>query len=106
MFKGNLGELFRQAQEIGESIKNKQQELSKHVFDVSVGGDMVRMTFNGKGEALAVNIDPLALKVEEKEMLQDLVQVAINEGVRRSQQIQREEMAKLTGGLNIPGVTQ
>jgi len=106
MFKGNLGELFRQAQEIGESIKNKQQELSKHVFDVSVGGDMVRMTFNGKGEALSVTIDPLALNVEEKQMLQDLVQVAINEGVRRSQQIQREEMAKLTGGLNIPGVTQ
>ncbi|MDH4247802.1 MAG: YbaB/EbfC family nucleoid-associated protein [Deltaproteobacteria bacterium] len=106
MFKGNLGDLFRQAQQMGESIKNKQEELAKQVFDVSVGGDMVRMTFNGKGEALSVVIDPLALNPSEQQMLQDLVQVAVNEGVRRSQQIQREEMTKIAGGLNIPGVTQ
>ncbi|MDH4249029.1 MAG: YbaB/EbfC family nucleoid-associated protein [Deltaproteobacteria bacterium] len=106
MFKGNLGDLFRQAQQMGESIKNKQEELAKQVFDVSVGGDMVRMTFNGKGEALSVVIDPLALNPSEQQMLQDLVQVAVNEGVRRSQQIQREEMTKIADGLNIPGVTQ
>ena len=105
MFKGNLGDLIRQAQQLGQDLKARQDELARRTVDVSVGGDMVRMTFNGKGEALSIRIDPQAVDRADVPLLEDLVLSAVNEGVRRSQQMVQEEMAKLTGGLKIPGVT-
>lgn len=105
MFKGNLGDIIRQAQTLGEDLKAKQEELARRTLDVSVGGDMVKMTFNGRSECLAVSIDPEVIDRDDPEMLQDLVQAAINEGVRRSQEMMKEEMARMAGGLNIPGIT-
>jgi hypothetical protein len=105
MFKGNLGDIIRQAQQLGEDLKGRQEELARRTVDVSVGGDMVRMTFNGKCEALAIHIDPEVVDRNDVGMLEDLVLSAVNEGVRRSQQMMQEEMAKLAGGLNIPGIT-
>jgi hypothetical protein len=105
MFKGNLGDLIRQAQQIGENLKEKQAELARRTVEVSVGGDMVRMTFNGRSEALSIRIDKEAVNPDDVGLLEDLVLSAVNEGVRRSQQLMQEEMAKLTGGINIPGIT-
>ena len=105
MFKGNILDLMRQAKNIGETLKNKQEELAARRIDVSVGGDMVRMTFNGKSEALSVHIDPSVIDPSDPGMLEDLVLSAVNEGVRQSQDMMKEELAKLTGGLNIPGLT-
>jgi nucleoid-associated protein EbfC len=105
MFKGNLGDLIRQAQQLGENLKSRQDELARKTVDVSVGGDMVRMTFNGKCEAVAIHIDPEAVDKADVRMLEDLVLSAVNEGVRRSQKLMQDEMARLAGGLNIPGIT-
>lgn len=105
MFKGNMMDMIRQAKELGENLKEKQAELATRTVDVSVGGDMVRMTFNSKSEALSVQIDPEVVDRSDVRMLEDLVLSAVNEGVRRSQAMIQEEMSKLTGGLNIPGMT-
>lgn len=105
MFKGNLGDLIKQAQQLGQDLKARQEELARRTLDVSVGGGMVHMTFNGKCEALSIRIDPEVVDRNDVQMLEDLVLSAVNEGVRRSQQMMQEEMAKATGGLNIPGVT-
>ena len=105
MFKGNVSDIIRQAQQLGETLKEKQSELAGKTVDVSVGGGMVRMTFNGKSEALSITIDPEVVDANDVTMLQDLVLSAVNEGVRRSQQMMQEEMGKLTGGFNIPGIT-
>lgn len=105
MFKGNLGDLIRQAQQLGENLKAHQEELAKKTVDVAVGGGMISMTFNGKSEALSIRIDPEVVDRNDVGMLEDLVLSAVNEGVRRSQQMQQEEMAKMAGGLNIPGIT-
>ena len=105
MFKGNFGDMIRQAQEMGQNLKARQEELGAKTFEVSVGGDMVRMTFNGRSEALSIAIDPEVVNSEDMDMLQDLVLSAVNEGVRRSQQMMQEEMSKLAGGINIPGIT-
>ena len=105
MFKGNLGDLMRQAQQLGASLKEKQAQLADRTVEVSVGGGMVRMTFNGKSEAISIHIDPEVIDPKEPRMLEDLVLSAVNEGVRRSQQLMQEELGKLTGGLKIPGLT-
>jgi hypothetical protein len=105
MFKGNIMDLMRQAKNIGETLKTKQEELAARRIEVSMGGDMVRMTFNGKSEAISVHIDPALLDPADPGMLEDLILSAVNEGVRQSQDMMKEELAKLTGGLNIPGLT-
>ncbi len=105
MFKGDLGELLRKAQEMGESLKSKQGELAAMRIPVSVGGGMVKMEFNGKGEALTIAIDQAVVDSHDVAMLQDLVLSAVNEGVREAQRLQQQEMAKLAGGLRIPGLT-
>lgn len=104
LFK-DIGDLFRQAKEIGENLRTKQEELAQRRFDVSVGGGMVKMTFNGKGEALSIVIDREIVKPEEIETVQDLVLSAVNQGVRESQSAMKEELGRLAGGLNIPGIT-
>ena len=105
MFKGNIGDIIRQAQEIGETLKNKQDEMAGRRIDVSVGGGMVKMTFNGKGEAVSIQIDRDIVDPDDLTTLQDLVLSAVNEGVRESQEIMKAEMGKLAGGLKIPGLT-
>ncbi|MCZ6474221.1 MAG: YbaB/EbfC family nucleoid-associated protein [SAR324 cluster bacterium] len=105
MFNGNIGDLIRKAQEMGENLKARQEELARKEFDVSVGGDMVKMRFNGKGEALSITIDPEVLDADDPRMLEDLVLSAVNEGIREGQKLMQEEMSKMAGGLKIPGLT-
>ncbi|HUJ77032.1 MAG TPA: YbaB/EbfC family nucleoid-associated protein [bacterium] len=105
MFKGNLGELLRTAQEMGASLKAKQEELAAVRVPVSVGGGMVKMEFNGKGEALSLTIERTLVNPDEIPMLQDLVLSAVNEGLRQTQKAQQEALSKLAGGLKIPGIT-
>lgn len=105
MFKGSFTDLIRQAQQMGETLKQKQEELALQRHEVSVGGGMVKMTFNGKSEALSVTIAPEAVDPNDIRMLEDLVLSAVNEGVRQSQQAMKEELGKMAGGLKIPGLT-
>jgi hypothetical protein len=105
MFKGDFGDLLRKAQQMGETLKAKQAELASRRISVSVGGGMVKMEFNGKGEALSITLDKELVNPGDIAMLQDLVLSAVNEGVREVQRVQQEEMAKLAGGLRIPGLT-
>ena len=105
MFKGNLGDIIKQAQQLGENLKEKQALLATKTVDVTVGGDMVRMTFNGRSEAVSISIDPEVVDRDDVRMLEDLVLSAVNEGVRRSQKMMQEEMAKMAGGFDIPGIT-
>ena len=105
MFDGNMGDLLKKAQQMGENLKAKQEELANREIEVSVGGEMIKMRFNGKGEALSISIQPEVINPADPRMLEDLVLSAVNEGVRRSQQVMQEEMSKLAGGLKIPGLT-
>ncbi len=106
MSLGNFADIMRKAQTLGRDLKEKQEELGRRTFEVSVGGDMVRMTFNGRGEALSVTLDPQAVDPRDVPMLEDLVLSAVNEGVRRAQELNQEEMTKLAGGMDIPGLTR
>ncbi|MDH4120659.1 MAG: YbaB/EbfC family nucleoid-associated protein [Deltaproteobacteria bacterium] len=103
MFKGGLGDLLKQAQELGDSMRAKQEEMAKLEFDVSVGGGMVKMRFNAQMDALSIHVAPELLNPTELPVLQDLVLSAVNMGIRQARQKVQEEMGKLTGGMKIPG---
>jgi hypothetical protein len=78
--------------------------MARKTVEASSGGGMVNIVMNGKQEVLNVRIDPEVVNREDVEMLQDLIVAAVNEGIRKSQEMMTEEMKKVTGGLNIPGL--
>jgi len=106
MSKNMLGALMRQAQQMQEKMKDLQREAGDRMVEASSGGGMVTVRMNGRQELLSLQVEQDLLDGEDREMLQDLIVAAVNEGIRKSKEIMEEEMKKLTGGLNfrIPGL--
>jgi len=103
MVKG-FGDILKQAQQMHAKIAQLQEEMASKTVETSAGGGMVNIVMNGKQEILALRIDPEAINREDIEMLQDLITAAVNEAIRKSQEMMTEEMKKITGGLNLPGL--
>jgi len=85
-------------------IAKMQEELKEKTVEASSGGGMVKVVCNGQQEIINIEIEPELLEEKDVEMLQDLILVAVNEALRRSREIAEEEMGKITGGLNLPGL--
>ncbi|WP_456434097.1 YbaB/EbfC family nucleoid-associated protein [Thermosulfuriphilus sp.] len=100
----NIKDLMRQAQKMQARLAKLQEELAQRTVESSVGGGMVTAVVNGRQELISVKIDPEVVNPEEVEMLEDLIVAAVNDALRKSQQMVQEEMAKLTGGMKIPGL--
>jgi DNA-binding YbaB/EbfC family protein len=103
MTKG-MGNLLKQAQQMHAKISQIQEEMAGKTVEASSGGGMVTVVVNGKQEVISVRIDPEVVNREDIEMLQDLIAAAVNEAIRKSQEMMAEEMKKVTGGLSIPGL--
>jgi len=103
MVKG-LGGMLKQAQKIQAQLAKMQDEMAQKTIEASSGGGMVSVVVNGKQEVISIRIEPEVVNPEDIDMLQDLVLAAVNEGIRKAQEMVSEEMKKLTGGLNIPGL--
>jgi hypothetical protein len=104
MSKKLFGDLMKQAQRIQEELGKIQEESRKKTVEASAGGGMVVATVNGAMEIVSIKIEREVVNPEDIEMLQDLIVAAVNEALRRAQQMVREDMSKITGGLNIPGL--
>jgi DNA-binding YbaB/EbfC family protein len=102
---GGMGNLLKQAQEMQSRMAKIQEELAQKTVDGSAGGGMVQVTVNGQLALTAIKIDPSVINSEEKEMLEDLVMAAINDGMRKARDMASTEMNKITGGLKIPGLS-
>ncbi|MBN2284622.1 MAG: YbaB/EbfC family nucleoid-associated protein [Deltaproteobacteria bacterium] len=101
----NINKIMKQAQKMQEKMMQMQEELASKTVEASSGGGMVTAVVNGKNELVSLKIERAVVDPEDIEMLQDLIVAAVNEGVRRAQDMAQEEMSKITGGLNIPGLT-
>jgi len=99
-----MGSIMKQAQKMQAEIARVQQELSHKTVEASAGGGMVTVVANGKQEIISVKIEPEVVTSGDIEMIQDLVLAAVNEALKKSQEMVAEEMRKITGGLNIPGL--
>jgi hypothetical protein len=100
----NIGNIMKQAKKMQEKIGQVQQELETKTVEAQAGGGMVRVIVNGKFEIVSLKIEKDVVNPDDIEMLQDLIAAAVNEGVRKSQEMASSEMAKITGGLGIPGL--
>jgi DNA-binding YbaB/EbfC family protein len=103
MAKG-LGGMLKQAQRIQAQLARIQEEMAQKTIEASSGGGMVSVVVNGKQEVISIKIEREVVNPDDIDMLQDLILAAVNEGIRKSQEMVSEEMRKLTGGLNIPGL--
>jgi hypothetical protein len=100
----NFGNIMKQAQQLQQKMLRLQEELAARTVEATAGGGMVTAVVNGKHELVSLRIEKDAVNPDDVEMLQDLIVAAVNEGVRRAQEMAQAEMAKITGGLNIPGM--
>ena len=101
---GGLGQMMKQAQKMQAKIMKIQEEMGDRSVEASAGGGMVTVTANGKQEILSIRIEPEVVDPEDVEMLQDLVAAAVNEALKKAQEMMAEEMAKVTGGMQLPGM--
>jgi nucleoid-associated protein EbfC len=103
----DLSSLLQQAQAMQEKFKQMQDEIATRTVQAEAGGGMVQVTADGSMRVRSINIEPSLLGANDKEMLQDLVVVAVNDALRRAQDLFNQEMSKLSpfgGALNIPGL--
>jgi len=101
MNKGALGNLMKQAQQMQEHLQKAQEELAKAEVTGEAGGGMVQVVMNGRHDVRGVTIDP-ALLQDDKEMLEDLIAAAVNDAVRKVEQMSQERLSGLTSGMNLP----
>lgn len=102
----NLGiaGILKQFQEIQQEMNRVKQELASKKVTATAGGGMVEVTANGRQKIIDIKIDPEIIKVEEKEMLEDLVVAGVNSALERASELASEEMRKVAGGMlgNLP----
>ena len=101
----SFGKMIKQAQELQAKMSALQEELGQKQMEAMAGGGMVTAVVNGNQELVSLTIEKEVVDPEDVELLQDLITAAVNEAVSRSKEMVRDEMTKLTGGMQIPGLT-
>jgi DNA-binding YbaB/EbfC family protein len=99
----NLNQMMRQVQQMQADMMKAQEELKREVVEASAGGGMVTVKISGDLELKELRIDPEAVDPEDVELLQDMVQAAVNEAIRSAQELAASKMGAATGGLAGPG---
>ena len=99
-----MQDMLRQAQQMQERLARVQEELAGKTVEASAGGGMVTVVVNGRQEVVSVRIEKEVVSPDDVELLQDLVAGAVNEAISRSRKMMADEMAKITGGMNLPGL--
>ncbi|HHW30900.1 MAG TPA: YbaB/EbfC family nucleoid-associated protein [Clostridiaceae bacterium] len=102
---GNINQLMKQAQKMQKDMARLQEELENKTVEVTAGGGAVTVVATGKKEIKEIAIKPEVVDPEDVEMLQDLILAAVNEALRKADELANSEMSKITGGLgNLPGM--
>ncbi len=102
----DMGKLLKQARQLQERMTKLQEELAAKTVEASTGGGMVKVVATGKREIQSIAIAKEVVNPDDIEMLQDLVLAAVNEALRKAEELATAEMSKLAGGMNmkIPGL--
>lgn len=102
---GSMQALMKQANQMQMRMKKAQEDLAKREFEGTSGGGAVKVKVTGDNKICNVVISPDVFKSGDVEMLQDLIVTATNDALRVAKETSQKEMEKITGGMNIPGLT-
>ena len=100
----NMKNMMKQVKKMQEEMEKAQQELEEKEFTSSAGGGVVEATVTGKKVVTSIKINPDVVDPDDVEMLQDLIMVAINDAASQADKFNEDNMGRLTGGINIPGL--
>ena len=100
----NMNAMIKQAQKMQEDMEALQADLDEREYDISAGGGMVSLKINGKKEVLSMDINPEIVDPDDTETLADIIIAAVNEGIKRVDDTNSTEMAKITGNMGLPGM--
>jgi DNA-binding YbaB/EbfC family protein len=100
-----MGNMMKQAQKLQSQMMKLQEELADKTVESSSGGGMVTVIANGRQQIVSIRIEKEVVDPDDVDMLQDLVLAAVNDALTKAQEMVSSEMGKLTGGLNIPGLS-
>ena len=101
---GDMNKMMKQVQKMQADMAKMQEELKDKTVEATAGGGVIKVVANGQHEVIQITISPEVIDPEEAEMLEDLVTAAVNEALRKAQEMVSEEMAKITGGMKLPGI--
>lgn len=101
---GGMAQLMKQANQMQMKMKKLQDELALKTYIGTAGGGAVKVTVSGDNAVKAIEIQDDVFKSGDKEMLQDLIMAATNDGLKVAKETSAKEMEKITGGMNIPGL--
>lgn len=101
---GNLAGLMKTAKDLQANMAKMQEKLASQRYEADAGGGMVRAAVDGRGTLVDIKIEPSA--VSDVDLLEDLVKSAVAAATTKSQEATKNEMAAMTGGLNIPGLSE
>lgn len=99
-----MGKMMKQAQQLQAKMLKLQEEMASKTVETTSGGGMVKVVANGKQQLVSIQIEKEVIDPDDVEMLEDLVLAAVNDALIKSHEMVTQEMSKLTGGLNIPGL--
>ena len=99
---GNMAGMMKKVQKLQDEMAKLQEELKHRTVEVTAGGGAVKIVMTGEKQIQSVKLSPSAVDPEDVEMLEDLIAAAVNEAVKKVEDMMSQEMGKLTGGLNLP----
>ncbi len=101
----NMQSMIKQAQKMQEDMTALQEELDAREYEVKAGGGVVTVKINGKLEVLSIDVAPEVVDPDDIETMTDIIVAAVNEAIKKVNETNSEEMGKITGGLNVPGLS-
>jgi DNA-binding YbaB/EbfC family protein len=99
-----MGNMMKQAQKLQSKMLKLQDELAEKTVETTAGGGMIKVVANGRQQIMSITLEKEIVDPEDIEMLQDLILAAVNDALTKAQDMVSEEMGKLTGGFNLPGM--
>lgn len=101
---GNMANMMKKVQKLQADMAKLQEELKTRTLESTAGGGAVKVVVNGDKQVVSIKIDPAAVDPEDIEMLEDTIMAAVNEAIKKVDDMMAQEMGKLTGGMKIPGM--
>jgi hypothetical protein len=102
--KGGMNNIVRQAQQMQKKISKVQEEIGEKKIEASTGGGVVTAVVTGNQELVEINIDPEVMDPDDVELLEEMIVGAVNQAMKLADDMMNEEIEKVTGGMNIPGL--
>ncbi len=101
---GNMANMMKKVQKLQADMAKLQEELKTRTLESTAGGGAIKVVVNGEKQVVSVKIDPAAVDPEDIEILEDMIMAAMNEALKKVDDMMSQEMGKLTGGMKIPGM--